>query len=93
MRMYPVTGAVPLRTPVKGGGDVTLGGGKLVIPEGAVLHMPIAAIHLSPALWDNPDEFDPDRWLQVCRASQKLVFSPSLMVTGYNNRLLKWCGL
>jgi cytochrome P450 len=85
--MYPVTGAVPLRTPVKGGGDVTLGGGKLVIPEGAVLHMPIAAIHLSPALWDNPDKLDPDRWLQVCRASQKLVFSPSLMVTGYNNRL------
>ncbi len=67
MRIYAVAGVVPLRSPVKGCGGVVLGGGKLVIPEGAILHTPIAAIQLSPALWDNPEKFDPGRWLQVCK--------------------------
>ncbi len=66
MRKYPAGGVAPFRAPVKGAGDVVLGGGKLVIPEGAILHAPIAAIQLSPALWDNPEKFDPARWLQVC---------------------------
>ena len=65
MRKYPAGGVAPFRAPVKGAGDVVLGGGKLVIPEGAILHAPIAAIQLSPALWDNPEKFDPARWLQV----------------------------
>ncbi|EIE20244.1 cytochrome P450 [Coccomyxa subellipsoidea C-169] len=64
MRIYAVAGVVPLRSPIKGCGDVVLGGGKLVIPEGAILHTPIAAIQLSPALWDDPEKFDPGRWLQ-----------------------------
>ncbi|BDA43874.1 Cytochrome P450 3A11 [Coccomyxa sp. Obi] len=64
MRKYPAGGVASFRTPVKGAGDVVLGGGKVVIPEGAVIHTPIAAIQLSPALWDEPERFNPDRWLQ-----------------------------
>ena len=66
MRKYPAGGVAAFRSPVKGAGDVVLGGGKLVIPQGAVIHTPIAAIQLSPDLWDEPERFNPDRWLQVC---------------------------
>ena len=66
MRKYPAGGVASFRSPVKGAGDVILGGGKVVIPQGAIIHTPIAAIQLSPAIWDEPEKFNPDRWLQVC---------------------------
>ena len=65
MRKYPAGGVASFRTPVKGAGDVVLGGGKVVIPEGAIFHAPIAAIQMSPAIWEDPERFDPGRWLQV----------------------------
>lgn len=65
MRKYPAGGVASFRTPVKGAGDVVLGGGKVVIPEGAIFHAPIAAIQMSPAIWEDPEKFDPGRWLQV----------------------------
>lgn len=71
MRKYPAGGVAPFRAPVKGAGDVVLGGGRLVIPEGAIIHMPIAAIQMLPGLWQHPEKFDPSRWLQV-RASAHL---------------------
>ncbi|KAK9916023.1 hypothetical protein WJX75_007417 [Coccomyxa subellipsoidea] len=64
MRKYPAGGVASFRTPVKGAGDVVLGGGKVVIPEGAIFHAPIAAIQMSPAIWEDPERFDPGRWLQ-----------------------------
>ncbi len=63
--MYPAGGVAPFRAPVKGAGEVVLGGGRLVIPEGAIIHMPIAAIQMLPGLWQHPEKFDPSRWLQV----------------------------
>ena len=72
MRKYPAGGVASFRSPVKGAGDVVLGGGKVVIPQGAVIHTPIAAIQLSPDLWDEPERFNPDRWLQVCMRGNTL---------------------
>ncbi len=66
MRKYPAGGVASFRSPVKGAGDVVLGGGKVVIPQGAIIHTPIAAIQLLPTIWDEPERFNPDRWLQVC---------------------------
>lgn len=34
-----------------------------LVPEGAVLSIPITAIHTDPRYWDRPETFDPDRWM------------------------------
>lgn len=41
--------------------DCILPGGYL-IPAGAVIIVAIHALHNNPKLWNNPDNFDPDRW-------------------------------
>lgn len=41
--------------------DVEVGGHRL--PKGAFLFVPVHAIHRLPACWDQPEGFDPDRWL------------------------------
>ncbi len=64
MRMYPAGGVATFRTP-KGDKDVVLGGGKLVVPNGVGLHMPITAVHHSSALWEEPEEFKPERFLEA----------------------------
>jgi cytochrome P450 len=64
MRKYPAGGVATFRTS-KTGKDVVLGGGKLVVPPGVGLHMPITALHHSEALWDNPEAFIPERFLEV----------------------------
>ena len=33
------------------------------VPKGAFLFVPIHALHRHPAYWDDPEGFDPDRWL------------------------------
>jgi cytochrome P450 len=33
------------------------------VPKGAFLFVPIHALHRHPAHWDDPEGFDPDRWL------------------------------
>ncbi|KAK3102689.1 hypothetical protein FSP39_013152 [Pinctada imbricata] len=35
----------------------------LKVPKGMVVNVPIYAIHHSPDLWENPDKFDPDRYI------------------------------
>ncbi|CAL8468141.1 g7680 [Coccomyxa elongata] len=63
MRMYPAGGVATFRTP-KGDKDVVLGDGKLVVPNGVGLHMPITAVHHSSALWEEPEVFKPERFLE-----------------------------
>lgn len=46
--------------------DVSLGGGRLVLPKGTVLHMTIHSVMMSPHNWADPDAFIPERFLEVC---------------------------
>ena len=62
--MYPAGGVATFRTP-KGTKDVVLGGGRLVVPPGVGLHMPITAVHHSKDLWEEPEEFKPERFFEV----------------------------
>lgn len=63
--MYPAGGVATFRTP-KGTKDVVLGGGRLVVPPGVGLHMPITAVHHSKDLWEEPEVFKPERFFEVC---------------------------
>lgn len=65
LRRYPAGGVAPFRAVAAGHGDVSLDEGRLIIPEGAILHMPIIAVHMLPSIWEDPDKFDPERWLKV----------------------------
>ncbi len=62
--MYPAGGVATFRTP-KGTKDVVLGGGRLVVPPGVGLHMPITAVHHSKDLWEDPEDFKPERFFEV----------------------------
>ncbi|EIE20661.1 cytochrome P450 [Coccomyxa subellipsoidea C-169] len=63
MRMYPAGGVATFRTP-KGTKDVVLGGGRVVVPPGVGLHMPITAVHHSKDLWEDPEDFKPERFFE-----------------------------
>ena len=49
--------------------DVTLGGGKLVIPRGTMVWVPHHAMHNSIHNWDRPDEFLPGACMGCLHAS------------------------
>jgi cytochrome P450 len=57
MRLYPPVYVI-FRQPTR---DVELGGYR--VPEGASVMLPQWAVHRSPDWWDDPEQFDPDRWL------------------------------
>jgi len=57
MRLYPPVYVI-FRQPTR---DVELGGYR--VPKGASVMLPQWAVHRSPDFWDEPDQFDPDRWL------------------------------
>ncbi|CAL5222409.1 g4768 [Coccomyxa viridis] len=63
MRIYPAAGGASMRRS-KTGKDVVLGGGKLVVPAGVALHMPITAVHHNEAIWENAKAFIPERFLE-----------------------------
>ena len=65
MRLYPAGGVATFRRS-KTGKDVVLGGGKLVLPPGVGLHLPITAVHHTEGIWENPNAFTPERFLEVC---------------------------
>ena len=56
MRLYPPVYVI-FRQPTT---DVELGGYR--IPEGSSVMLPQWAVHRSPDWWENPEQFDPDRW-------------------------------
>ncbi|KAI9282074.1 cytochrome P450 [Umbelopsis sp. AD052] len=58
-RLYPaVPGGLPRVTP-KGGAVIA----RQFIPEGTVVEVPTWSLHHDPALFANPFEFKPERWL------------------------------
>ena len=64
MRLYPAGGVASFRR-IRTGKDLVLGGGKLVVPAGVALHFPITAVHHSKAVWEDPEAFSPERFLEV----------------------------
>ena len=64
MRLYPAAGAASFRSN-KTEKDIVLGGGKLVVPLGVVMHMPITAVHHSEGTWEKAYDFVPERFLEV----------------------------
>lgn len=64
MRLYPAGGVASFRR-IQTGRDLVLGGGKLVVPAGVALHFPITAVHHSAAVWEDPEAFSPERFLEV----------------------------
>ena len=45
------------------GRDVVLDDGKLIIPRDIPIFLPIGALHRSHAVYQNADDFLPERWL------------------------------
>ncbi|MWV63548.1 cytochrome P450 [Halorubrum sp. JWXQ-INN 858] len=71
MRLYPPVYTM-FREPKL---DVKLGGYR--IPEGAALMLPQWVIHRSPRWYDDPEAFDPDRWLPARRSARpRFAFFP-----------------
>ncbi|MEQ1502240.1 MAG: cytochrome P450 [Myxococcota bacterium] len=57
LRLYPPAWILSRST----NEDVTIAGHP--IPKGSFLYVPIYAVHRLPSLWDDPEGFDPERWL------------------------------
>jgi cytochrome P450 len=64
MRLYPPVYVI-FREPQV---DVRLGGYR--VPEGAAVMLPQWVVHRSPRWYDDPEAFDPDRWLPDRRAER-----------------------
>ena len=71
LRLYPQAWAL-MRAPIH---DVQLGDTHL--PAGTPLLLPLWAIHRDPAVYPDPDVFDPDRWLpELDSAGRRPSFVP-----------------
>ena len=46
------------------GRDLVVDDGKLVIPCDTTIWIPLGLPHMSPAIFDQPDQFLPERWLE-----------------------------
>lgn len=63
MRLFPVVGSGTTRRNLDR--DMWVGGGKLFVPKGVLLWIPMHAVQNIAANWDQPDQFQPERWSQV----------------------------
>jgi len=43
----------------------------ITIPKGSLLGVNATTIHLHPQYWDDPDQFNPDRWLKENKQAEK----------------------
>ena len=75
MRLYPAGGVASFRQ-IRAGRDLVLGGGRLVVPAGVALHCPITAVHHSAAVWEDPEAFTPERFLEVRPSALRQRRSP-----------------
>ena len=80
LRVYPV---IPTTTRVATK-DVKIKDSDVVIPEGTTVAMPIIVLHRSGDLWENPEQFNPDRWADstTFRNDPKIGYLPF----GYGSR-------
>ena len=46
------------------GRDLVMDDGKLVIPRDTTIWIPLGLPHMSSAIFDQPDQFLPERWLE-----------------------------
>ena len=46
------------------GRDLVMDDGKLVIPANTTIWIPLGLPHMSSAIYDHPDRFLPERWLE-----------------------------
>lgn len=63
MRLFPVVGSGTTRRNLER--DMWIGGGKLFVPKGVLVWVPMHAVQNVAANWDEPDQFQPERWSQV----------------------------
>ncbi len=71
MRLYPPA-PITTRVAVK-----TMQLGDTVLPIGSVIILPIYAVHHHRALWDRPDDFDPERFApDAAKARHRYAFMP-----------------
>lgn len=71
LRVYPPVPAIQRRVTT----DTTLAGCRL--PAGSIILISIRNIHRHPDFWDEPDRFDPDRFMQEqARPRHRLAFLP-----------------
>ena len=63
MRLFPVVGSGTTRRSLEQ--DMWIGEGKLLLPKGVLLWIPAHAVQNVAANWDQPDQFQPERWSQV----------------------------
>ncbi|KAL3150250.1 hypothetical protein ABBQ32_000104 [Trebouxia sp. C0010 RCD-2024] len=77
MRLFPVVGSGTTRRNLER--DMWIGGGKLFVPKGVLVWVPMHAVQNVAANWDEPDQFQPERWSQPgAQYSQKPgLFPPS----------------
>lgn len=71
MRLYPPAPIIT-RTALK---DFKLG--DYLVPEGTVMFVPIYAVHHHAAIWNEPEKFDPDRFLtDATKARHRYAYMP-----------------
>ena len=71
MRLYPPAPIIT-RTAIR---DFVLG--EHAIAKGTVVYVPIHAVHHHSALWDNPEAFDPDRFVpEASKARHRYAYMP-----------------
>ncbi|XP_071725632.1 cytochrome P450 81Q32-like [Rutidosis leptorrhynchoides] len=68
LRLYP---PVPMLLPREASKDIMIGG--YSIPRGTTLMVNAWAIHRDPVLWDNPDEFIPERFGEKLEDKYKTI--------------------
>jgi len=78
LRLYPPVGLIPRQAAQ----EITAkaeDGTTIAIPRGTRVTIPIHLMHRHPKYWDNPEEFQPERWLNVSDAEwdrRRFVFVP-----------------
>ena len=78
LRLYPTIPQV-MREATK---DVKLKDSDIVIPAGTAVLVPMFIMHRDPEMWENPKEFNPDRFEGIEHTSAKMGFLPF----GYGGR-------
>ncbi len=70
LRLYPPAPAVQRKAVTQ----TTVGG--MSLPEGAFVLVGTYNLHRHPDFWPNPEEFRPERWLDVERPSNRYAYMP-----------------